>query len=100
MKPPTWEKQPWMKRRLPFNLSTAMITGDSILSFEAKIYNAAGDDLSGTMLAGQSNTDTIAYVWVQGGTTGTSYFLRVRVTTTLGELIEDDLNVIVKQRGY
>ncbi len=99
MKPATWEKQPWMKRRLPFNLSTAMITGDTISSVEAKIYNGAGQDLSATMIAGTSNTDTIVYVWVQAGTHGTSYFLRIRVTTTLGELIEDDLNIIVRQRG-
>ena len=99
MRPPTWEKQPWMKRRLPFDLSTAMITGDTISSVEAKIYNAAGEDLSATMLAGVTNTTTVVYVWVQAGTTGTSYFLRVRITTTLGEQIEDDLNVIVRQRG-
>jgi hypothetical protein len=79
-----------------------MIMGDTILSsggVEAKIYNAAGEDLSATMLAGITNSDTVVYVWVQGGTHGTSYFLRIRVTTTLGELIEDDLNVIVKQKG-
>jgi len=99
MRPPTWEKQPWVKRRLPFDVSGAMITGDTISSVEASIYNAAGVDLSGTMLAGVTNTTTIVYVWVQGGTHGTSYFLRVRVTTTLGELIEDDLNVIVRERG-
>jgi hypothetical protein len=100
MRPSTWEKQPWMKRRLAFDISTAMITGDTIDSFEAKIYDSAGNDLSATMLAGSSKDDTVAYVWVQGGTSGSSYFLRLRITTTLGELIEDDLNIIVRQRGY
>src|SRR3990172_2787779 len=99
MRPSTWEKQPWMKRRLPFDLSIAMITGDTIASFEAKIYNAAGQDQSATMIAGSSNTDTIIYVWIQGGTHGTSYFLTLKTTTTLGELIEDDLIVIVRQKG-
>ncbi len=99
MIPASWKKQPSEKRRLAFDASKAMITGDTIpsSSYEAKIFNAAGDDLSATMLAGSSNTDTVVYVWVQAGTSGLVYFLRVKITTTLGEIIEDDLAVIVKE---
>ncbi len=99
MNPSTWKKQPSEKRRLAFDLSKAMITGDTIASYEAKIFTAAGADLSATLLAGSSNTTTIVYVWVQAGTNGTTYYLRVRITTTFGEIIEDDLAVIVQQRG-
>lgn len=97
MRPASWTKQPSVKRRLPFDASASLLSGDTIASYEAKIFNAAGTDLSATMIAGSSNTDTIVYVWIQGGTTGTVYFLRIRITTTLGELIEDDLAVIVKE---
>ncbi len=99
MKPPTWTKQPSMKRRLPFDLSRSMISGDTIAAYEAKIFNAAGEDLSAAMIAGSSNTTTVVYVWVQAGTNGNTYYLRIRVTTTLGELLEDDLSIIVRQRG-
>jgi hypothetical protein len=99
MKPATWTKQPYPKRRLPFNLSKSMISGDTIATFDAKIFDSAGEDLSATMIAGSSNTDTVVYVWVQGGEDGSVYFLRIRVTTTMGEVIEDDLAIIVKERG-
>jgi hypothetical protein len=97
MIPPSWTKQPSEKRRLAFDASRALITGDTIASYEAKIFDAAGVDLSATMIAGSSNTDTLIYVWVQAGTTGLVYFLRVRITTTLGEIIEDDLAVNVRE---
>jgi hypothetical protein len=98
MIPPTWKKQPSEKRRLPFDASKALLTGDTIATYEAKIFNAAGDDLSATMIAASSNTETIVYIWVQGGTTEISYFLRIRITTTLGEVIEDDLVVNVVEK--
>jgi hypothetical protein len=97
MRPATWTKQPSIKRRLPFDLSTSMITGDTIASYEAKIFDAAGDDLSATMIAGSTNTTTIVYAWVQGGTSGMVYFLRIKITTTMGEIIEDDLAVVVRE---
>lgn len=99
MNPSTWKKQPSEKRRLAFDASKAMIAGDTIASYETKIFNAAGEDLSATMIAGSSNTDAIIYVWIQAGANGMTYYLRVRITTTMGEIIEDDLAVIVQQRG-
>jgi hypothetical protein len=97
MNPSSWTKQPSEKRRLAFSASNALITADTIASYEAKIFNAAGDDLSATMLAGSSNTDTTVYVWVQAGTSGITYFLRVKIKTTMGEVIEDDLAVVVRE---
>jgi hypothetical protein len=99
MIPPFWTKQPSMKRRLSFDASKTMIVGDTIASHEAKIFNPAGQDISDTMLAGSANTDTVVYIWVQAGTNGSTYYLRIKITTTSGEIIEDDLSVIVKQRG-
>jgi len=98
MKPQIWEKQPSIKRRLPFDASKALISGDTIASYEAKIFNNLGEDLSATMLAGSSNTDTMIYIWVQAGAAGQTYFLRIRITTTMGEVIEDDLAVRVIQK--
>ena len=98
MRPPAWQKQPSMIRRLPFDVSGSMISGDTIASYEAKIFNAAGQDLSATMIAASSNTDTIVYVWVQAGATETTYFLRIKITTTLGEVIEDDLVITILEK--
>ncbi len=100
MNPLTWTKQPSEKRRLAFDAVNALISGDTIAAYEAKIFNAAGADLSATMIAGSSKTDTVVYVWVQAGTTGLQYFLKIKITSTLGEVIEDDLvvNVIEKYK--
>ena len=97
MKPASWTKQPSEKRRLAFDASLALITGDTIASFEAKIFNAAGTDLSATMIAGSSNTDTVVYVWVQAGANDKKYYLRIRITSTLGEIIEDDLEIFIRE---
>ncbi len=97
MIPASWNKQPSEKRRLDLDASRALISGDTIDSYEAKIFNAAGTDLSATMIAGSTNTITAVYVWIQGGTSGVVYFLRVRIITAMGEIIEDDLAIIVKE---
>lgn len=96
MKPPAWEKKAVAKRRLPFDLSKAMISGDTIASYEAKIYNPAREDMSATMIAGSSNTNTIVYVWIQVGSADIVYSLELKVTTTLGEIIWDSLAIAVK----
>jgi hypothetical protein len=98
MNPLTWTKQPSEKRRLPFDASKALLSGDTISSFEAKIFNEEGEDLSSTMIANSSNTETIVYVWVQAGDTGNRYYLRIKITTTQGEIIEDDLVLTVKEK--
>jgi hypothetical protein len=98
MNPLTWTKQPSEKRRLPFDASKALLAGDTIASHEAKIFNETGEDLSSTMIAESSNTTTIVYVWVQAGATGNRYYLRIKITTTLGEVIEDDLVLIVQEK--
>lgn len=98
MVPPSWRKQPSEKRRLAFDATKALIAGDTIDSYEAKIFNAAGEDLSATIIAASTNTDTVVYVWVQAGTTGLSYFLKIKITTTFGEIIEDDLALEVVEK--
>ena len=98
MNPPSWTKQPSEKRRLAFDASKALITGDTIDSFEAKIFDSEAVDLSATMISGSSNTTTIIYIWVQAGSTGLVYFIRIKITTVLGEVIEDDLAVKVEQK--
>lgn len=98
MNPLTWTKQPSEKRRLPFDASKALLSGDTIASYEAKIFNEAGEDLSAAMIASSTNTDTIVYVWIQAGVKDTRYFLRIKITTTLGEIIEDDLVLIVQEK--
>jgi hypothetical protein len=98
MNPSSYTKQPSEKRLLAFDLSLALISGDTIAAVEAKIFNEAGQDLSATMIAGSSKSDTVVYVWVQAGSTDLNYYLRVKATTALGEIIEDDLLIRVVEK--
>jgi hypothetical protein len=98
MIPALWTKQPAEKRKLKLDAANSLISGDTIASCEVKVFNAQGQDLSATMLAGVTNDTTAVYAWVQAGATATIYYLRVKITTTLGEIIEDDLAVKVQQK--
>lgn len=95
MKPTYWKKQPWEKRQLEFDLTDSLATGDSIASVTVTVWEGTTEKTS-TMLSG---TPTISspkiYAYIQGGTDGTNYYVRVRATTTNGDLIEDELLVKV-----
>ncbi len=57
-------------------------------------------DMSSEMISGSpSISSNKVYVTVYGGTDGTTYNLRLRVVTTNGDQIEDDLDVVVIQKG-
>jgi hypothetical protein len=99
VKPYTYSKQPAETRKLEFDASKSLVTGDSILSVAAAMWD--GDtDVSATMISGSSTiSGTKIYTTITGGTDGTTYWLRLRITTTLGEIIEDDLKIIINQIG-
>ena len=99
MNPYKWSKQPAERRRLEFDASKSLISGDAVLSATAVMYD--GDvDVSSSMISGSPTVITPkVYVIVLAGTDGKLYNLKVQITTTLGEVIEDDLEISIKQRG-
>lgn len=46
----------------------------------------------------QSNTDTVAKVWLSGGTVGTNYSVTCRVTTAGGRTDDRSFQVKVRER--
>lgn len=65
----------------------------------ATIWNGT-TDMSSEMISGTpSISSNKVYVTVYGGTDGVTYNLRLRVVTTNGDQIEDDLDVVVIQKG-
>lgn len=99
MKPYTWSKQPAEVRKLEMDASRSVAVGDSVLSATAVMYD--GDtDVSTAMITGTPTVLTNKiYVVVKGGTDGKEYYLKVIATTVAGEVIEDDLRILVKQMG-
>ncbi len=53
---------------------------------------------AGLTKTAESNTDTVAYVWLSGGTAGTTYQVVCRVTTTGGRTDDRTLELICKER--
>jgi len=99
MKPYTWEKQPDAKRTLEFDVSKSLATGDSISLVSVAIYHES-TDLSSSMIDGSPIIDGDKfYVTLYGGTDGETYWLKLTITTANGDIIPDDLKVIVKERG-
>ena len=97
MKPAFWIKEPWEERLCEFDLTDALATGDSVASVSsAKVYDSAGVDQSATMVSGTpSISGNKVYVKIVGGTHDATYWAEIRVVTTLGDKIEDDLQIRV-----
>jgi hypothetical protein len=99
MNPYIWTKQPSEVRKLEFDPAKALATSDTVTSATAVVYD--GDtDVSSTMISGSVIiSGNKVYVTIKAGTDGSTYWLRVRAVTTLGDTIEDDLKIVVKQTG-
>jgi hypothetical protein len=100
MKPYTWTKQPSETRKLEFGGSRSLPTGDTFVSATAVMYDEDGNNVSASMISGSPSVsgDKI-YVIVYGGTHNKTYYLKILATTSGGEVIEDDLVIVVKQIG-
>jgi hypothetical protein len=100
MDPNSFLKQSWEQRQLEFDVTDALSSGDSVASALVTVWDGTPTDLSSTMVHGtvaiQGNK---VYVSIKGGTSGSIYWIRVRVTTTNGDLIEDDLELTVQDMG-
>lgn len=53
---------------------------------------------SGLTLAAQSNTTTIATVWLSGGAAGVEYIVECKITTAGGRIDERSIRIIVRER--
>ena len=77
--------------------SNSVDSGDSIASIQCKMFDSSATDVTSTMISGTpSFSGTDITVQIMAGSDGNDYNLRVRITTTNGELIEDDVLVQVK----
>lgn len=96
MKPRSWTKQPFDERTLEFDVTNALGSGDSVSSVDSvTVYY--GDESQTEMVSGSpSVTGNKVYAKIIGGTAGLDYVVRVRVETTNGDKIEDELNLLVR----
>lgn len=98
MDPRQHVKQPWESQIFPFDCSEAIPESVTISSVTASIFDENGTDKGTQMLEGTPTiSGTSVYVQVKGGTNGVRYNLRVRLTLSNGEKIEDDLTIYVEE---
>ena len=99
MKPTYQTKEAWEIRYLEFDLTDSLATADTISSITVTIWEGATEKTTTMILGTPSFSGAKVYAFVQAGTAGTDYYVRVRVTTTNGEKLEDDLLLRVRLRG-
>jgi hypothetical protein len=75
-------------------------------SVDWTLWLASGDYISsvvwtvpsGLTTVTTSNTNTLATIWLSGGTVGQSYSVQCKITTAGGRIDERTISIIVRQR--
>ena len=101
-------KQPWEQRTIRFNWTDdcqpLIDNGYAFSTLDVKIYDVNSVDVSSSMIQGTpSRTGNFVYATIKGGSDGSDYYCRVRVTLTKdgseSEQIEADLLIQVIEKG-
>jgi hypothetical protein len=102
MEPAIWTKQTWDERLLEFDATDALATGDSVKAgsvVDVTVWEGI-TDMTATMFVGPASiVGNKVYAKIIGGTDTHSYWVRIRVLTTNGDKIEDDLRLLVRNVG-
>ena len=100
MNPSTFIKQPYEKRTIVINFIDSLLPGDSIASINGVTTWLSGVDKSSEIISGAASLlGNKVYVTLTAGTSGYTYNIRFRVGTTNGDTIEDDLDLIVREKS-
>jgi len=100
MEPAVWTKQVWDERLLEFDATDALATGDTVASVSGVTVWEGTTEKTLTMFSGPASiVANKVYAKIIGGEDGHSYWVRVRLITTNGDKIEDDLRLLVRNVG-
>ena len=97
----TFSKQPAETYTIGVDFTGKLPTGATISSGTAFAYNAAGTDVSATVLsAGSAATIVVneARKRVQAGTHGESYRIKFQVTLSTADVLEEDVLMRVENQ--
>jgi len=98
MNPSIFIKQPWGKRRILIDFSDNLLPGDSIASIDSVAAFLDGVDKTTEIIYGTTLGGNKVYVTFMAGTSGNTYNIRFRLVSTNGDNIEDDLDLIVREK--
>ena len=99
MNPSSWTKKPYAELFVEMDTTPCYGTGDSLGSLVSLQIFDGTTDVSSTMLGTPGITGNKIKVLVMGGTKDKTYWMRIRIASTLGEKIEEDLKIKIKDKG-
>lgn len=100
MEPHSWTKQAWEERTLRFDLTPSLATGDTPASVSGVTVWEGTTEKTATMFSGPASiSGNYVYAKIIAGESGHTYDVRLRVITTNGDRLEDDLKVLVREIG-
>ena len=98
MNPSVWVKQPWEERLVEFDVTPALSTGDSVASVDSVKVFLNGIAEQAAMISGSPTIDVNKVRQkIVGGIDGSNYIIRVRIVTTNGDKIEDEITMKVRE---
>jgi len=93
-------KQPIEVRLISFDCSSALSTGDSIASFAVTVFSEDGSaEIPGMVTVPVINGTDVSF-WVSNGVNGLVYFMDMNLTTVVGEVLNNDIRIVVREKGY
>ena len=101
LSPDTYIKQPSEKEYIELKFDERVADGDSLSSItECKCYDEDGTDTTAAMIVSPVIVSNSVKLWVQAGTAAKKYDLTVKVETTDGYKLEEDLKILVVEEGH
>jgi hypothetical protein len=100
MIPSSLVKQPYDKRRICIDFSDALYPGDTVSSVVGVTAWEGVTDRTSTIISGSpALTGNKVYTILQAGSDGITYNIRIRVLTTNGDQLEDDISLVVRENS-
>jgi hypothetical protein len=99
--PDTYVKQPSQRKYVAIALALQLAEGDTLSSItECKCYDPNGADVTSAMIDSPVIDGSDVNMWIQAGTDGKTYDLTLKVHTTQGADLEEDLIIVVREAGH
>lgn len=94
-------KQPSEKEYLTVEFAKRLPDGDTISSItECKCYDGDTDVTSAMIESPAIDASTNVVFWLKAGATGKTYHVTIKVQSTAGYKVEEDLIILIRERGH
>lgn len=96
--PNRFVKQPAEREYLAIEFKDRLATADSLDSIiECKCYDSSGVDVTSNLIESPAILGTQVKFWCKAGTDGQTYDLTLKVQTTNGFKLEEDLKIKIEE---